>query len=111
MVVLDRIKEDQQIKGVVVLYSDKYLGDAEYRKFLQASLEEKHYYGGSRYAVTYKSAIVQFLEMINPFPKPIVGGVDGDIGPTSFSVNLTFDLRIATDNASFFHPNLLWISV
>jgi len=32
--------------------------------------------------------------------------MDGDIGPTSSAINLSFDLCIATDSAGFFHPNL-----
>ena len=32
--------------------------------------------------------------------------MDGDIGPTSFALNLAFDMRLATDNAGFIHPNL-----
>ena len=31
---MDMINSAQQIKGVAVLYSDKYRGDAEYKKFL-----------------------------------------------------------------------------
>ena len=103
---LDTVKSADQIKGVAILYSDKYLGDEEYKKFLQESIAAKHYPGFSQYGTTYKTAIIQFLESIISFPKPIIGGMDGDIGPTSFGLNLAFDLRIATDKASFIHPNL-----
>lgn len=103
---LTKINDAQQIKGVAVLFSDKYQGDDEYEKFLKESLKEKIYYGTSRYATTYKAAIVHFLEDIITFPKPIIGGVGGDIGPTAFAINLAFDLRIAIDSANFFHPNL-----
>ena len=104
--VLDMINAAQQIKGVAVLYSDKYRGDADYKKFLIESLEEINTSPQSRFATTYKYAIIQFLERIYSFPKPIVGGMEGDIGPTSFAINLAFDLRISSDDAKFFHPNL-----
>ena len=104
--VLNKVNEAQQIKGVAVMYSDQYQGDAEYEKFLKESLEDKLYFGTSRYATTYKAAIIQFLENIINFPKPIIGGVGGDIGPTTFAINLAFDLRIAADNSNFYHPNL-----
>ncbi len=103
---LNTIKAAPAVNGVVVLYSEKYRGDAEHKKFLEESLEEINDSGGSRYSSTYKNAINQFLEAIYTFPKPVVGGMDGDIGPTSLAINLAFDLCIATENASFFHPNL-----
>ena len=103
---MDMINSAQQIKGVAVLYSDKYRGDAEHKKFLIESLEGIRSTEKSRFATTYKYAIIQFLERIISFPKPIVGGMEGDIGPTSFAINLAFDLRISADDTNFFHPNL-----
>jgi len=100
------IKEDRQIKGVAILDSDKYLGDVEYKKFLQESLDAKHYKGHSRFADTYKNAIVQFIQMANTYPKPIVAGMKGNVDPDDFAINLALDLRIATDNACIIHPNL-----
>lgn len=100
------IKADQGIKGVAVLYSQKYQGDDEYKRFLQKSLEEIHDSYGSRYSTTYQNAINQFLEAIYTIPKPVVGCMDGDIGPTSLAINMAFDLCLATENAAFFHPNL-----
>jgi enoyl-CoA hydratase/carnithine racemase len=103
---MKKINAAQQIKGVAVLYSDKYRGDAEYKKFLIESLEGIRSTEKSRFATTYKYAIIQFLERIISFPKPIVGGMEGDIGPTSFAFNLAFDLRISADETKFFFPNL-----
>ena len=104
--VLNTIRDTPDIKGLAVLYSDKYPGNTEYRRFLQENIEAKHYKDKSNYAVTYKSALIQFLEMINTYPIPIVGGMSGEIGPDSFGINLAFDLRIAAKGTSFFHPNL-----
>lgn len=104
--ILGTIKTAPQIKGVAILYSDKYLGDIAYQKFLMEMLEDKDYKSESHYITTYQGAIIQFLKEINKFPKPIVGGMDGEIGPHTFAVNLAFDLRIATGNTGFFHPNL-----
>lgn len=103
---LKAIKEDRQIKGVAILVSDKYLGDVEYKKFLQESLDTKHYEGPSRYADIYKNAIVQFIQIANTYPKPIVAGMKGNIDPDDFAINLALDLRIATDTACIIHPNL-----
>ena len=60
MELLKTIRESRQIKGIAVLYSHNYPGDAEYRKFLQESLEEKHTRDKSRYAITYKIALFHF---------------------------------------------------
>lgn len=103
---LKAIKDSRQIKGLAVLYSDKYAGDAEYKRFLQKLLKEKHSQNESSYSVTYKSALIQFLKIIYTYPIPIVGGMNGDIGPDTLGINLAFDLRVATDRTSFFHPNL-----
>lgn len=106
MIVLETIKDSRKIKGVAIIYSDMYPGNTEYRQFLIESFEEKHRYDKSRYIITYKSAILQFLEIIKTYPIPIVGGMSGDIGPDSLGLNLALDLRIATDETNFFHPNL-----
>lgn len=103
---LRKINTSSEVKGVAIMYSDKYRGDENYKKLLLESLDEKRYAGSSRYATTYRSAIVQVLEEINNFTKPIVGGMDCDIGPTPFAVSLAFDLRVATENTKFFFPNL-----
>ncbi len=106
MSILETIKNSKKIKGLAILYSDKYPGNDEYKRFLLELLEEKQYQDKSRYTVTYKSAIIQFLKIINKYPIPIVGGMDGDVGPDSFGLNLAFDLRIATERTIFFNPNL-----
>jgi len=103
---LKTIKEDRQIKGVAMLYSDKYLGDVEFKMFLQEILDAKHYKGHNRIVDTYKNAIVQFIQMANTYPKPVVVGMKGKIDPDDFAINLALDLRIATDNACIIHPNL-----
>jgi enoyl-CoA hydratase/carnithine racemase len=103
---LNMLKANPQVKGVAILYSDKYQGDAEYKKFMKETLKSKDFSTQSRFAVTYKSAIIQFLEEVITFPKPIVGGMKGDIDPATFAVNLAFDLRVATEDTSFVHPNL-----
>lgn len=100
------IEEDQEIKGVAVIYSDKYLGDVEYKKFLQENLDVKNPNSHSRFVDTYKSAMVQFLQMANTYPKPIVSGMKGNIDPDDFAISLALDFRIATGNACIFHPNL-----
>ncbi len=103
---MSAIKAAPQIKGLTVQYSDEYHGDDEYIKFLRENLEQKHYLGGSRFTITYKSALYQFLEEIIQFPVPVVGGFEGDVSPNTFAINLAFDVRIATDNFCIFHPNL-----
>jgi enoyl-CoA hydratase/carnithine racemase len=103
---LRKINTSPEVKGLAVMYSDQYMGDESYKKFLLESLDQKSYAGSSHYATTYKSAIVQVLEEIKNFTKPIVGGMDCDIGATPFAVNLAFDLRVATEDTKFFFPNL-----
>lgn len=100
------VKGSKQVKGVAILYSNKYQGDTEYKKFMGELLKSKHSSTRDSFVVTYKSSIIQFLKEIISFPKPIVGGMYGDIGPTTFAINLAFDLRIAAEDARFFHPNL-----
>jgi enoyl-CoA hydratase/carnithine racemase len=106
MSVLETIKESHKIKGMAILYSDKYSGNTEFKRFLRESIEEKPHEVGRRYTMTYKSAIIQFLKIISKYPIPIIGGMNGDIGPDSFGLNLAFDLRIATERTIFFNPNL-----
>lgn len=106
MTVLETIKDSRKIKGVAILYSDMYLGNTEYRQFLIDNFVKKQHHDKSLYTVTYKNAIIQFLEIMKKYPIPIVGGMIGDIGPDSLGLNLALDLRIATDETNFFHPNL-----
>ena len=103
---LETIRDSKQLNGLAVLYSNKYEGDAEHKRFLQDSIEGESIQSERRYSITYKSALIQFLKMIDTFPMPIVSGMNGDIGPASFAINLAFDLRIATNGTSFVHPNL-----
>lgn len=103
---LDMVKDAKQVKGVAVLYSNKYQGDAEYKKILKEFIESKDYSTKSRFTVTYKSSAIQLMKKVRTFPKPLVGGMDGDIDPPTFALNLAFDLRIATEDTRFFHPNL-----
>jgi enoyl-CoA hydratase/carnithine racemase len=103
---MNTIRDSEQINGLAVLYSDKYHGDAEYKQFLEESLKEKNVNLEGRFATTYKIALIQIIEILNTFPMPIVGGMNGDIGPDSFAANMVFDLRIATHDTIFIHPNL-----
>ena len=103
---LNTIKDSQKIKGVAIIYSDKFPGNTEYIRGYRKILEGKQSADRSRTFITYKSAIIQFLEIISKYPIPIVGGMNGDIGPDSLGFNLAFDLRIATERTIFFHPNL-----
>lgn len=103
---LKTIEGDREIKGVAIIYSDNYHGDVEYKKFLQENLDTKNHNRRSRFADTYKSAMVQVLQMVNTYPKPIVGGIGGNIDPDDFAISLALDFRIATGNACIFHPNL-----
>jgi 1,4-dihydroxy-2-naphthoyl-CoA synthase len=103
---LNMVNEARHIKGVAVIYSDQYRGDAAYKKFMIETIEGIDPSTEKRFTTIYKYAILQFLKRINSLSKPIVGGMSGDIGPISFAMNLAFDLRVSTDDASYFHPNL-----
>ena len=69
-------------------------------------LENIQHLDDRRYSAIFKHAIIHYLEQIYTFPKPIVGGMDGDIVPPSFATNLALDMQIATDKASFILPDL-----
>ena len=100
------IRDSEKINGLAVLYSDKYQGDIEYNKFIQESLKEKNMQSANRYSMTYKSSLIQLVEVVNAFPKPIVVGLKGEIGPNSFSLSMTDDIRIAAEGTSFVLSNL-----
>ena len=106
MSILETVKGSHKIKGIAIVYSDTYPGNTEYKQLISEILEEKVETDKSRYNVRYKNAIVQFLEFIHTCPIPIVGGMNGEIGPDSFGLNLAFDLRLATEKTAFFNPNL-----
>ena len=106
LMVLKTIKDSREINGVALIYSDEYSGITEYRQFWQKILEEKQYYDGRSSTVPYKSAAMQTLETIRTYPKPIVGGMVGDIAPDSLGLNLALDLRIACEGTTYFLPNL-----
>ncbi|MGB2690651.1 MAG: enoyl-CoA hydratase/isomerase family protein [Desulfobacterales bacterium] len=106
MSILETIKDSQKIKGLAILYSDKYPGNTEYIQAFHKIIERNQFADRSRTFITYESAIIQFLEFISKYPIPIVGGMSGDIGPDSLGLYLAFDLRIATERTIFFHPNL-----
>ena len=106
MDVVETIRDSGQIRGLVVLFSSNYKGNDEYKEFLLESIREKDFPSEGRYRITYKSALTQFLEMINAYPMPIVCGLSGDIGPDSFGLGLALDIRIATHTTRFINPNL-----
>ena len=84
-------------KGVAFLYSSEYQGVDEHEKYINEIMEEMKKVE-RHHSMIFRNAIIQYLEAIHTFPKPIVGGMDGDIAPPSFAANLAFDLRIATDD-------------
>ena len=104
--VLKTISGSGETKGVAILYSAKYPGNEDYKKFMFECIEEKPSADKSRYTTTYRYAIIQFLEIIREFPVPIVSGMNGEIGPDSLGLNLALDLRIASENTYFLNPNL-----
>lgn len=104
--VLQAVSESGEYKGLAIHHSAKYPGNEEYKKFIGAVLDEERRADKSRYKITYESAIIQFLGIIRVFPLPIVGAMDGEIGPDSLGLSLALDLRIASKNAVFFNPNL-----
>jgi len=101
--VIESIRDSKSIKGAVILYSDQYPGNAEYKRMLLDSIEKKEFEDPTQFTI----ALNQFLEVIREFPKPIIGGLNGGIGPYSFGLNLALDLRIATTSVVIHNPNLL----
>ena len=99
------ITDSDKIDGILVIYSDQYSGNAEYRQLVINSLEKGPEFNRG-VSVTYKSALIQLLETIYESPIPIVGGMNGDIGPDSFGLSMAFDLRISSDRSVFFNQNL-----
>ena len=106
LMALKTLKDSREINGVAFIYSDEYSGNTEYRQFLLKIFEEKQYHDGRSSTVPYKSAAMQVLETIRTYPKPIVGGMVGDIAPDSLGLNLALDLRIACEGTTYFLPNL-----
>jgi len=102
MSLFESIRVSKGIKGVVILYSDQYPGNAEHKRMLLESIETKEFEDTAQFSI----AFIQFLEIIREYPKPIIGGLNGGIGPDSFGLSLAFDLRIATNNTTFHNPNL-----
>ena len=105
MEAFSEIRAAQDIKGVAFLYSSEYQGVDEHEKYINKIMEEMKKVE-RRHSMIFRNAIIQYLETIHTFPKPIVGGMDGDIAPQSFATNLAFDLRIATDKTNFILPDL-----
>jgi enoyl-CoA hydratase/carnithine racemase len=105
MSVLEKIKDTKTIKGVAVIYSDKYSGHHEYRQLLSNILETETT-STQRNVDLYRNAISQFLKTIHSYPLPIVSGMNGEIGPDTLGLNLAFDLRIVSNNTIFFSHNL-----
>ena len=106
LMVLETIKNSREINGVALIYSDEYSGDTEYRQFWRKILDEKQYHDGRSSTVSYRSAAMQIIETIRTYPKPIVGGMAGDIAPDSLGLNLALDSRIACEGTTYFLPNL-----
>jgi len=102
---VETIKATEGINGVAIIYSDKYAGNEQYRQLLRESLQDQVVATQGR-TITYRSAIRQILKAVYRLPMPIVSGLNGEIGPDSFGLNLAFDLRIAADRLLFFNHNL-----
>lgn len=103
---MEMINAEQQIKGVVFLYADNYNSAAEDQNFFHERLGSKHYAGDTPYSYAYRAALNQFLDRVRTFPKPVISGMSGNIGPTTFAVNLAFDLRVVAEHTSFCHQNI-----
>ena len=104
--VLDTIRNSPDIKGILILYTEEYPGNAEYKQYLLESLESNMQADKGSYTVTFKSAVIQFLKIIRTSSIPIISGINGDLGPNDFGLILAHDLRIATEKAYFYNPNL-----
>ena len=102
---VETIRNTAGVNGVAIIYSDKYAGNEQYRQWLRDSLDNKEITTQGR-TITYKSALRQILKAIYQFPMPIVSGLNGEIGPDTFGLNLAVDLRIASHRTIFFNHNL-----
>lgn len=103
---LNEIKTAHDIRGVAFLYSPEYHSEVEYGEYMKEIMEGIKRIDGSRHYMTFKHSIFAYLESIYTFPKPIVGGMDGNLSPLSFATNLAFDFRIATGKTNFILPDL-----
>ena len=104
--ILDTIRNSSDIKGILMLYTEKYHGNIEYKQYLLESLESNIHSDKGRYTTTFRSAVNQFLKIIRNLSIPIAAGINGDLGPNDFGLILAYDLRIATEKAYFYNPNL-----
>jgi 2-(1,2-epoxy-1,2-dihydrophenyl)acetyl-CoA isomerase len=102
---LETVKAIKEIRGVAIIYSDRYAGNDNYRQLLRESLDNQPI-TTQRRSTTYQSALVQLLKAIYRFPMPIVSGLNGEIGPDTFGLNLATDLRIVSSRTHFFNHNM-----
>lgn len=103
---LKAIEDLPDIKGIALIYSSQYQGDAEYKLFFQKVLEDRSVDGQDRASMRFRTAVIQFYKIIIKYPKPIVVGMNGNIGPDSLGLSLVCDVRIATEKANFMNPNI-----
>lgn len=104
--ILETIKNSSDIKGILILYTEEYPGNAEYKQYLLESLESTKHSDKGQYTKTFTSTIKQFLTVIRNSSIPIISGINGDLGPDDLGLTLAYDLRIATEKAYFYNPNL-----
>jgi enoyl-CoA hydratase/carnithine racemase len=104
--VLDIIKSNIDIKGLIILYTDKYPGYSEYKKYLHEGLDSDMHSNVGRYTVAFKSSITRFLELLRNSSIPIIAGIDCEMAPDDLGLILACDLRISTEKTFFINPNL-----
>ncbi len=104
--ILDTIKNSSDIKGILILYTEKYPGNAEYKQYLLEILESNVQSDKEPYTTTFKSAVNQFLKIIRNSSIPVITGLNGELGPDDLGLIMAYDLRIATEKTYFYNPNL-----
>ena len=106
LTILEIIRSSTDINGIIILYTDKYPGNSEYKKYLHEGLESDMHADIGRYTVAFKSSITHFLELIRNSSIPIIAGINCEMAPDDLGLILAYDLRISTEKTFFSNPNL-----
>ena len=104
--VMTQIEEAEDVAGLVILNTDQFPGEEEYRAFLQkvSAIDERSVEGRRLMLSLKENSLAAFALQAATFRKPIVAGLQGTITGAFLGVSLAYDFRVAAEDTVFEFP-------
>ena len=103
--VLSAVEESKSIRGLILVNSTQYPGDAEYVKLLKRLIGSESYERNKHTVGKLKNMQSQIMSILIKFEKPIVAAMHGIIEPFFMGIGLAADYRFATPETDLVRIN------